>query len=358
MPALRALESAPMLASPRLRPSRSTDGVPRPRWGCSRATPGPTMRLRLRRSQNRSPHIRTSGREGDLVRRYVDRLCGSPCPLLGCWGRKESEILLKQVGQGLWGRSISHVGLQCFRPSAMSHRPGVRGGAYRYVREGIGSGPGRPWSRTASFRLLSRWSQAGDSPLLAITWQCVRFGCPPTPIPEVSGTCPVSVVRPVSIHWGGITGGITGYAAGRGPVWLVMAEESVPISPATVDGHVVIHGAVVPLGPSSAPGWGGPSRPSGCRFRPTGVPTWFVANASTALARSASATAQVGAASLCRRGCRSMVGMATAQGSHMSGSDKPAATGFRSTARASPAPWSSMSSHRQIKGPITNPAWR
>ncbi|HEY5385631.1 MAG TPA: hypothetical protein VIJ56_10370 [Acidimicrobiales bacterium] len=66
----------------------------------------------------------------------------------------------------------------------------------------------------------------------------------------------MSAVRPVSIHWGGITGGITGYAAGRGPVWLVMAEESVPISPATVDGHVVIHGAVVPLGPSSAPGWG------------------------------------------------------------------------------------------------------
>jgi hypothetical protein len=66
----------------------------------------------------------------------------------------------------------------------------------------------------------------------------------------------VSAVRPVSIHWGGITGGITGYAAGQGPVWLVMAEQSVPISPATVDGHVVIHSAVVPLGPSSAPGWG------------------------------------------------------------------------------------------------------
>ena len=78
----------------------------------------------------------------------------------------------------------------------------------------------------------------------------------PIRLPEVKGDCPVSGARPVNIRWGGITGGISGYVAGQGPVWLVMAEESVPISPATVDGHVVVHGAVVPWGLSSSPGWG------------------------------------------------------------------------------------------------------
>ena len=66
----------------------------------------------------------------------------------------------------------------------------------------------------------------------------------------------MSRARPVSINWGGTTGGIRGYAAGQGPVFLVMAEESVPISSAMVDGHVVTGGAVVPWGPSSVPGWG------------------------------------------------------------------------------------------------------
>ena len=63
-------------------------------------------------------------------------------------------------------------------------------------------------------------------------------------------------VRPISIDWGGVTGGIRGYAAGPDPVWLVMAEESLPVSPARVDGRVVLNGAVVPLGPSSDRGWG------------------------------------------------------------------------------------------------------
>ena len=78
----------------------------------------------------------------------------------------------------------------------------------------------------------------------------------PIRLAEARGDCPVSGTRPISIGWGGTTGGISGYATGQGPVWLVMAEESLPISPATVEGRVVMHGAVLPWGPSSTPGWG------------------------------------------------------------------------------------------------------
>lgn len=105
-----------------------------------------------------------------------------------------------------------------------------------------GAGPGQATNSSSS-------ASHGDVDVSALYARHIR-------LPEVRGDCPVSRARPVSINWGGITGGIRGDAAGSGPVWLVMAEESVPISPATVDGHVVRDGAVLPLGSSSAPGWG------------------------------------------------------------------------------------------------------
>lgn len=78
----------------------------------------------------------------------------------------------------------------------------------------------------------------------------------PIRLPRVHGACPATTVRPLHISWGGVTGGIDGYAAGRGPVVLVLSEESVPLLNATVDGRHLVRRAVVPLGASSAPGWG------------------------------------------------------------------------------------------------------
>ena len=128
------------------------------------------------------------------------------------------------------------------------------------VREGSDRRPGMSWSRTAAFRLL-RWppwpmrptpsSSASHGDVSALYGRPIR-------LPEARGNCPVSDARPVSINWGGITGGIPRLRQlGTARCGLVMAEESLPISPAVVDGHVVTNGAVAALGLKFDPGLGG-----------------------------------------------------------------------------------------------------
>lgn len=86
----------------------------------------------------------------------------------------------------------------------------------------------------------------------------VAAGLPQRPLrlSPVRAGCPASPVRPVALTWGGVTGGISGYAAGGGPVELVLSEESTPIPQATIDGQEYVSRAVVHLGPSSVAGWG------------------------------------------------------------------------------------------------------
>lgn len=77
----------------------------------------------------------------------------------------------------------------------------------------------------------------------------------PLVLSAIHAACPASMVRPIDLRWGGITGGISGYAVGKGPILLVLSEESEPILRATVGGRLYIDRAVVPLGASSEPGW-------------------------------------------------------------------------------------------------------
>lgn len=77
----------------------------------------------------------------------------------------------------------------------------------------------------------------------------------PLRLSAIHSACPASVVRPVHLSWGGRTEGISGYAVGKGPILLLLSEESVPILRTTVGGRLYVDRAVVPLGASSLPGW-------------------------------------------------------------------------------------------------------
>jgi hypothetical protein len=78
----------------------------------------------------------------------------------------------------------------------------------------------------------------------------------PLHLPAARTGCPADSVRPVNIHWNGGTGGINGYAIGRGPVVLLLSTPSAPVGRITVNGKRLLHRAVVPLSSSSVPGWG------------------------------------------------------------------------------------------------------
>lgn len=78
----------------------------------------------------------------------------------------------------------------------------------------------------------------------------------PLHLPVATAGCPADRVRAVNIHWNGGTGGINGYAIGRGPVVLLLSTPSAPVGRITVNGKLLMHRAVVPLTPSSVPGWG------------------------------------------------------------------------------------------------------
>lgn len=105
---------------------------------------------------------------------------------------------------------------------------------------------------------------------IAVTFLLIASGCTggvhqsagatylhrPLRLHSTHAACPASTVRPINLTWGGRTGGISGYAVGKGPVVLLLSEESAPIQRATVDGRLYVDRAVVPLGPSSLPGWG------------------------------------------------------------------------------------------------------
>jgi hypothetical protein len=60
----------------------------------------------------------------------------------------------------------------------------------------------------------------------------------------------------LNLTWGGLTGGIGGFATRQGPLVLLLSEESVPLPRVRFHGTLYRDRAVVPLGPSSAPGWG------------------------------------------------------------------------------------------------------
>jgi hypothetical protein len=149
-----------------------------------------------------------------------------------------------------WGQRLNRAGDHPppFSQGTETYRGSVKGAAAVLTTVGVGAlvaaCSGGPSGRAVG---------APSSPLRSgVTALYAR----PIRLPKATGSCPVSGARPISIDWGGVTGGIRGYAAGSDPVWLVMAEESVPVPRATVGGHMVVNGAVVPLGPSSYPKWG------------------------------------------------------------------------------------------------------
>jgi hypothetical protein len=95
-------------------------------------------------------------------------------------------------------------------------------------------------------------NSAGATPLDAVSGLKAR----PLRLSRAGAGCPASAVRPLDLTWDGPTGGIGGFATRQGPLVLLLSEESVPVPRVRFHGTLYVHRAVVPLGPSSAPGWG------------------------------------------------------------------------------------------------------